>query len=75
MTFCGTQLQELETTIRKEMKAGPSKTRLAGLDGTKMVKKLKTIDDFCSQHDVCQSSLGLGRLIFRNCHGKHPLDV
>ena len=40
-----------------------------------MVKKSEKIDGFWPQDDVCQSGLDLERLVFQNCHGKHPLDV
>ena len=43
-TFCGTQLREFETAIRKEIKSGPSKTRWAFTDeGYQEVRKRLTI--------------------------------
>ena len=63
----------LKKTIRKEIKSGSFKAR--GPSRDEDGKKSETIDDFCPQGDVCQSGLGLERLVFQNCHGKHPLDV
>ena len=67
-------------TIRKETKSsqdllkqgGPSRDE----DGQgESFNESETIDGFCPQGDVCQSGLGLERLVFQHCHGKHPLDV
>ena len=71
MTFCGTQLQEFETAGRKSSQnllkqSGPSRDE----DGQEVRKRLTIFDP-----SIYQSSLDLGRLIFRNCHGKHPLYV
>ena len=50
-------------------------TRTRNPRALKMVKKSETIDGFFPQGEVCQSGSGLERLVFQNCHGRHPLDV
>ena len=74
LTFCGKQFQEFETTIRKEFKPGPSKTRGPAWDedGQEVRKRLTIFAPSMTSISIWPR---LGKAPFSNCHGKHPLDV